>query len=95
MQDMSVAKKKKRSKVSPPSSRILKKKIKKKNKKQIYDSDSSSLSEGEIADEMPKSKQINRKRSKTNYNMDDDESNESSDESDDVETKVQETSQSN
>lgn len=92
---MSVAKKKKRSKVSPPSSRNHKKKTKKKYKKQVYYSDSSSLSEGEIADEKPKSKQISKKRSKTNRDIFDDESVESSYESNDAETKVQETAQSN
>ncbi|XP_050443205.1 RNA polymerase-associated protein Rtf1 [Adelges cooleyi] len=77
--DISIAKKKKRSKVSPSSSRSHKKKSKK-SKKPIYDSDSSSLSEGEIADEKPKKKQTFKKRSSKIYESDD--SNNSSNESD-------------
>uniref|UniRef100_A0A2S2NGJ5 RNA polymerase-associated protein Rtf1 n=1 Tax=Schizaphis graminum TaxID=13262 RepID=A0A2S2NGJ5_SCHGA len=91
--DMSMAKKKKRSKASSPPSRSYTTKTKKKSsKKPIYDSDSSSLSEGEIAsDEEPKRKQQNRKRPGKKYDISDD-STESSDESD-IQSPVQEISQ--
>lgn len=90
LQDISLVKKKKRSKTSPPLSR--KKNTKKKSKKPIYDSDSSSLSEGEIVDEKPKRKQKNTKRTSKKYEMSDD-SVESSNESD-SQSKIQETTQS-
>lgn len=88
-----MAKKKKRSKASSPPSRSYSSKTKKSLKKPIYDSDSSSLSEGEIAsDEEPKRKQQNRKRPGKKYDVSDD-STDSSDESD-IQSPVQEISQS-
>lgn len=90
-QDTSLAKKKKRSKISSPPSRSYKSKTKKKlSKKPIYDSDSSSLSEGEIAsDEEPKKKQ-NRKRPSKKYDMSDDSSDSDASE---IQSPVQETIQ--
>lgn len=84
-----MSKRKKRSKTSSPTNRNHKKKTKRKSKKPIYDSDSSSLSEGEIADEKPKKKLIVKKRSAIRYDMSD-ESIESSDESN-SRTRVQES----
>lgn len=76
-----MSKKKKRSRASSPTNRNYMKKTNRKSKKPIYDSDSSSLSEGEIADEKPKRKQTYKKRSAQKYDLSD-ESMESSDESD-------------
>ncbi|XP_001943293.1 RNA polymerase-associated protein Rtf1 [Acyrthosiphon pisum] len=90
--DTSLAKKKKRSKASSPPSRSYKSKTKKKlSKKTIYDSDSSSLSEGEIAsDEEPK-KKPNRKRPGKKYDMSDDSSDSSV--GSEIQSPVQEISQ--
>ncbi|XP_050540392.1 RNA polymerase-associated protein Rtf1 [Daktulosphaira vitifoliae] len=88
--DISIAKKKKRSKISPSSSRSHKKKSKRKSKKQIYDSDESSLSEGEIVDEKPQKKFKSKKRSSKLYETDD--SNESSNDSD-IKVKLQDIGQ--
>lgn len=85
-----MSKKKKRSKASSPTGRNQRGKIKRTSKKPIYDSDSSSLSEGEIADERPKKKQIVKKRYSKKYDSTD-ESMEISDESD-SRTQVQEQS---
>lgn len=87
--DISMSKKRKRSKTSPPPSRIHNKKIKNKSKKQIYDSDSSSLSEGEIADDKPIKRHTSKKQINKKYDISD-ESSESDNESD-SNTKVQET----
>lgn len=67
---MSLAKKKKRSRTSPPPNRHYKKRSKK-SKKHVYNSGSSSLSEGEIADDEPnKIHKYNRPIKK--YGMSDD-----------------------
>jgi hypothetical protein len=85
-----MSKKKKRSKPSSPTNRNHKKKTKRKSKKPIYDSDSSSLSEGEIVDEKPQKKQTVKKRLTKKYDVSD-ESIESSDDSD-SRSRVQEQS---
>lgn len=92
LQDINVSRKRKRSKTSPPPSRAHSKKIKNKSKKQIYDSESSSLSEGEIADEKPAKRHASKKQMAKKYDMSDD-STDSDDESD-SNAKVQETTQS-
>lgn len=89
-----MTKKRKYSKSSPPS-RSQKKMTKKKPKKQIYDSDSdsSSLSEGEIADDKPVKKQPSKNRSSIKYDMSDD-SIESSDNESDSPSNIVESTQS-
>ncbi|XP_025423605.1 RNA polymerase-associated protein Rtf1 [Sipha flava] len=94
--DVSMSKKKKRSKPSSPTNRNHKKKTKRKSKKPIYDSDSSSLSEGEIVDEKPQKKQTVKKRLTKKYDVSD-ESIESSDDSDSrsrVQEQISESSES-
>ncbi|XP_015373205.1 PREDICTED: RNA polymerase-associated protein Rtf1 [Diuraphis noxia] len=90
--DTSLARNKKRYKISSPPSRNYMSNTKKKlSKKPIYDSDSSSLSEGEIAsDEEPKKKQ-NCKRPSKKYDMSDDSSDSSA--ASEIQSPVQETSQ--
>lgn len=91
LQDIAVSRKRKRSKTSPPPSRAHNKKLKNKSKKQIYDSDSSSLSEGEIADEKPAKKHASKKQVAKKYDMSDDST--GSDDESDSNANVPETTQ--